>query len=78
MIPGTRVHISPFLVKYCRGSRGPEKEWDVSRIATQEKDDVTISSRTDVYPSNFRGSHLTQRESNYLRRKKRQYLLPLQ
>jgi hypothetical protein len=50
MIPGTGAHISPCLVKYCRGSRGPEKAWDVSRIATQEKDDVTISSRTDVYP----------------------------
>jgi hypothetical protein len=69
MIPGTRAHISRFLVKYYRGNRGPEKAWDVSRIATQENDDVTISSREDVYPSDFGGSHLTQRESNYLRRK---------
>jgi hypothetical protein len=58
----------PFLAKYYRGSRGPEKTWDVSRLTTQEKE--------DVYPSDFRGSHLTQRESNYLRRKKRQNLLP--
>jgi hypothetical protein len=69
MIPGMGAHISPCLIKYCRGSRGPEKAWDVSRIATQENDDVKISSRTNVYPSDFRGSDLTQRESNCLRRK---------
>jgi hypothetical protein len=56
MIPGMGAHISPCLVKYCRGSRGPEKTLDVSKIATQEKDDVTISSRTNVYRSDFRGS----------------------
>jgi hypothetical protein len=42
MIPGTGAHISPCLVKYCRGSRRLEKAWDVSRIATHEKDDVTF------------------------------------
>jgi hypothetical protein len=63
MIPGTRGNISHCLIKYYRGNIGLEKAWDVSRIATWEKDDVTISSTTDFYPSDFIGSHLTQRES---------------
>jgi hypothetical protein len=39
---------------------------------------LTTPEKEDIYPSDFRGSLLTQRESNYLRRRKRQYPLPLQ
>jgi hypothetical protein len=31
---------------------------------------INKQENEDVYPSDFRGSHLTQRESNYLRKRK--------
>jgi hypothetical protein len=72
MIPGKGAHISPCLVKYYRSSRGPEKAWDVSRISAREKDDVTFEEEIAFEnPKNLRW-RLTAR------RKKRQYLLPLQ
>jgi hypothetical protein len=37
---------------------------------------VNKQEKEDIYPSELRGSYLTQRESNYLRRRKRHYLLP--